>query len=169
MISLATETDRTLFFDFLPLDLGTIRGFKTGSTSTRSGQVFYDAFARLSSRAADGVVFVRGLPEFAARGESRVDLEPSGNSRAISSRSEEPIPYVLQLNKRDLPGSSRSLSFAKQLQFRDEPVIEAVAACGIGVFETLKAVAMQVLRACRNPRRRPGLDPSRKRRNIPRS
>ena len=145
MISLATETERTLFFDFLPLDLGTVRGFKTRiHLYTVPGQVFYDASRKLILRGVDGVVFV------ADSQEERMDA----NTEALDNLQENlkehgydftRIPYVLQLNKRDLPNAMPVDTLKKELWKKDEPVVEAVAFQGVGVFETLKAVAKLVL------------------------
>jgi signal recognition particle receptor subunit beta len=145
MISLATETDRTLFFDFLPLDLGTVRGFKTRfHLYTVPGQVFYDASRKLILRGVDGVVFV------ADSQEERMDA----NIEALDNLQENlkehgyefaKIPYVLQLNKRDLPNALPIEQLKKELVRKGEPVYEAVAFQGTGVFETLKDVAKQVL------------------------
>lgn len=145
LISLATETDRTLFFDFLPLDLGTVRGFKTRfHLYTVPGQVFYDASRKLILKGVDGVVFVADSQE--ARGDANVEsiqnlvanLQDHGFDLKI-------IPYVLQLNKRDLPTAMPLDEMLKALRFKDEPYYEAVAVKGIGVFDTLKACAKQVL------------------------
>ncbi len=145
MISLATETDRTLFFDFLPLDLGTVRGFKTRfHLYTVPGQVFYDASRKLILRGVDGVVFV------ADSQEERMDA----NIEALENLQENlkehgyefaKIPYVLQLNKRDLPNAMPVEDLKKELVRKGEPAYEAVAFQGAGVFETLKDVAKQVL------------------------
>jgi mutual gliding-motility protein MglA len=145
MISLATETDRTLFFDFLPLDLGTVRGFKTRiHLYTVPGQVFYEASRKLILKGADGVVFV------ADSQEERLDanLETLDNLREHLKEHKldfGTIPYVLQLNKRDLPGVLTVEQLAKQLQVKGEPITEAVAITGTGVFETLREVAKLVL------------------------
>lgn len=145
MISLATETDRTLFFDFLPLDLGTVRGFKTRfHLYTVPGQVFYEASRKLILKGADGVVFV------ADSQEERVDanLETLDNLREHlreHSLDINTIPYVLQLNKRDLPNVLPVEELKKHLQIKGEPVLEGVAITGQGVFETLKEVAKLVL------------------------
>ena len=145
MISLATETDRTLFFDFLPLDLGTVRGFKTRiHLYTVPGQVFYEASRKLILKGADGVVFV------ADSQEERLDanLETLDNLREHLREHKldfSTIPYVLQLNKRDLPGVLPVPALAKHLQVKGEPVAEAVAVTGQGVFETLREVAKLVL------------------------
>jgi hypothetical protein len=145
MISLATETERTLFFDFLPLDLGTVRGFKTRiHLYTVPGQVFYDASRKLILRGVDGIVFV------ADSQEERMDanIEALDNLQANLKEHNydfHKVPYVLQLNKRDLPNILPVPALTKELQRRGEPVIESVAFQGIGVFETLKAIAKQVL------------------------
>jgi hypothetical protein len=145
MISLATETDRTLFFDFLPIDLGTVRGFKTRiHLYTVPGQVFYEASRKLILKGADGVVFV------ADSQEERLDanLETLDNLREHLKEHKldfQTIPYVLQLNKRDLPGVLPVAELTKHLQVKGEPILEAVAVTGQGVFETLREVAKLVL------------------------
>jgi len=145
MISLATETERTLFFDFLPLDLGTVRGFKTRiHLYTVPGQVFYDASRKLILRGVDGVVFVADSQE--ERMDANVEaLENLQENLKEHGYDFNRIPYVLQLNKRDLPNVLPVETLKKDLLKKDEPVIEAVAFQGVGVFETLKAVAKQVL------------------------
>jgi hypothetical protein len=145
MISLATESDRTLFFDFLPLDLGTVRGFKTRfHLYTVPGQVFYDASRKLILRGVDGVVFVAdSQPErMDANIESIENLEENLKEHGYDLLK---IPYVLQLNKRDLPNVLSVEELAKELRRKDEPVIEAVAFKGVGVFETLKEISRLVL------------------------
>src|SRR6266700_2892882 len=145
MISLATETDRTLFFDFLPLDLGTIRGLKTRfHLYTVPGQVFYDASRKLILRGVDGVVFV------ADSQEERMDANVEAIDNLADNLKEHgydfnKIPYVLQLNKRDLPNILPVESLTQELRRKNEPVLEAVAFQGQGVFETLKEIARQVL------------------------
>ena len=145
MISLATETDRTLFFDFLPLDLGTVRGFKTRfHLYTVPGQVFYDASRKLILRGVDGVVFVADSQE--ERMDANVEaLENLQDNMKEHGYDFHKIPYVLQLNKRDLPSALAVESLRKELVKKNEPVFEAVAFQGVGVFETLKEVARQVL------------------------
>src|SRR5215471_3578352 len=145
LISLATETDRTLFFGFLPLELGTVRGFKTRfHLYTVPGQVFYDASRKLILKGVDGVIFVADsqVERMDANIESLYNLEE--NLRAYGYELMK-LPYVLQLNKRDLPNVITSEELTAELQRKGEPVIEAVAATGAGVFDTLKAVAKQVL------------------------
>jgi signal recognition particle receptor subunit beta len=145
LISLATETDRTLFFDFMPLELGTVRGFKTRfHLYTVPGQVFYDASRKLILKGVDGVVFVADSQEerMDANIESLYNLEENlqANGYDLSK-----IPYVLQLNKRDLPNVIPADEMIAELKRNGEPVHEAVASTGVGVFDTLKSVAKQVL------------------------
>ena len=145
LISLATETDRTLFFDFMPLELGTVRGFKTRfHLYTVPGQVFYDASRKLILKGVDGVVFVADSQEerMDANVESLYNLEENLQSQGYDLMK---IPYVLQLNKRDLNNIVPAEDLAAELQRKGEPVVEAVASTGQGVFDTLKAVAKQVL------------------------
>jgi signal recognition particle receptor subunit beta len=145
LISLATETDRTLFFDFMPLELGTVRGFKTRfHLYTVPGQVFYDASRKLILKGVDGIVFVADSQEerMDANVESLYNLEENLKSQGYDLTT---LPYVLQLNKRDLPNVVPVAELTSELQKKGEPVLEAVAATGVGVFDTLKAVAKQVL------------------------
>jgi mutual gliding-motility protein MglA len=145
MISLATETERTLFFDFLPLDLGSVRGFKTRiHLYTVPGQVFYDASRKLILRGVDGIVFV------ADSQEQRMDANVEALENLMSNLKEHgydfnKIPYVLQLNKRDLPNILPIDMLSTELRKKNEPIVEAVAFQGVGVFETLKEIAKQVL------------------------
>jgi signal recognition particle receptor subunit beta len=145
LISLATETDRTLFFDFLPLDLGTVRGFKTRfHLYTVPGQVFYDASRKLILKGVDGVVFVADSQE--ARMDANVESLQNLEKNLIDHGFDlQVIPYVLQLNKRDLPSAMATEELYRQLNFKGEPTFEASAPNGLGVFDTLKAVAKQVL------------------------
>ena len=145
MISLATETDRTLFFDFLPLDLGTVKGFKTRfHLYTVPGQVFYDASRKLILKGVDGVIFVADsqVERMDANAESVDNLVVNLKSQGYDLMT---IPYVLQLNKRDLPNVAPMQEMVGLLKKKDEPIIEAIAPKGTGVFETLKAVAKLVL------------------------
>ncbi|MCU0234481.1 MAG: ADP-ribosylation factor-like protein [Thermoanaerobaculales bacterium] len=145
LISLATETDRTLFFDFLPLDLGAVRGFKTRfHLYTVPGQVFYDASRKLILKGVDGVVFVADSQEarMDANVESLRNLEENLRENGFELKA---VPYVLQFNKRDLPSAVLVDDMYRLLNFKGEPTFEAVATKGMGVFETLKAVAKQVL------------------------
>ena len=145
MISLATETERTLFFDFLPLALGQIRGFKTRfHLYTVPGQVFYDASRKLILKGADGVVFVADsqVERMEANIESldnlRVNLGEQGYDLAK-------VPYIVQYNKRDLPNAAPLDEMRRLLNPGGVPDFEACATVGTGVFETLKAVAKGVL------------------------
>lgn len=145
MISLATETERTLFFDFLPLALGEIRGFKTRfHLYTVPGQVFYDASRKLILKGVDGVVFVADSQEerFDANIESldnlRVNLEEQGYDL-------DRIPFVVQYNKSDLPNVTPLEELRALLNPRGVPEFQACATTGEGVFETLKAVAKLIL------------------------
>ena len=145
LISLATETDRTLFFDFMPLELGTVRGFKTRfHLYTVPGQVFYDASRKLILKGVDGVVFVADSQEerMDANVESLYNLEENLQAQGYDLMK---LPYVLQLNKRDLPNIIPVEDLTAELRRKEEPVVEAVASNGAGVFDTLKAVAKQVL------------------------
>ncbi len=145
LISLATETDRTLFFDFLPLDLGSVRGFKTRfHLYTVPGQVFYDASRKLILKGVDGVIFVADSQEarMDANVESMRNLEENLKENGFDLKT---IPYVLQFNKRDLPTAVAVDTMYRALNYKGEPTYEAVATQGMGVFETLKASAKQVL------------------------
>ena len=145
LVSLATETDRTLFFDFLPQELGNVRGFKTRlHLYTVPGQVFYDASRKRILRGVDGVIFVADSQRerMDANIESLQNLEANLKSQGYDLMT---IPYVLQLNKRHLPNVVPVEEMKRLLVIKDEPVIEAVADQGIGVFETLKALAKLVL------------------------
>ena len=149
MISLATETDRTLFFDFLPLDLGSIRSLKVRfHLYTVPGQVFYNASRKLILKGIDGVIFVADSQEarFDANLESIDNLEKNLKEQGYDLQK---IPYILQLNKRDLPTALPLDTLVKELRIKGEPYFEAVAPKGIGVYETLKACAKQVLQELR--------------------
>ncbi len=145
MISLATETERTLFFDFLPLALGQIRGFKTRfHLYTVPGQVFYDASRKLILKGVDGVVFVADsqVERMEANTESldnlRVNLAEQGYDI-------EKVACVIQYNKRDLPNAAALDEMRKLLNPSGLAEFEACATTGQGVFETLKAVARGIL------------------------
>jgi len=145
LISLATETDRTLFFDFLPLDLGTVRGFRTRfHLYTVPGQVFYDASRKLILKGVDGVVFVADSQEarMDANLESLENLKINLRENGFDLMT---VPYVLQHNKRDLPTAVPVETMHRMLNVKGEQEFEAVATTGVGVFETLKAVAKLVL------------------------
>ncbi len=148
MVSLATQTDRTLFFDFLPIDLGQISGFNTRfQLYTVPGQVYYNATRRLVLQGADGVVFVadsqaRQLDENL---ESLQNLQANLLEHGIDIRV---LPVVMQYNKQDLPRELilQLLELDDALNFRGVPSFPADALHGNGVFETLKAITELVLR-----------------------
>lgn len=145
MISLATETERTLFFDFLPLALGEIRGFKTRfHLYTVPGQVFYDASRKLILKGVDGVVFVADSQ--IARMEANLEsMENLRTNLAEQGYSLDKLPYVIQYNKRDMPSIAPSEELREMLNPAGVPDFDAVAVTGQGVFETLKAIAKLVL------------------------
>ncbi len=149
MISLATETERTLFFDFLPLSLGEIRGFKTRfHLYTVPGQVFYDASRKLILKGVDGVVFVADSQE--ERMEANIEsLENLGINLEEHGYDLKKIPYVVQYNKRDLPNATPMDELRRELNPMGVPEFEACAVTGQGVFDTLKAVAKLVLQELR--------------------
>ncbi len=145
LISLATETERTLFFDFLPLALGDIRGFKTRfQLYTVPGQVFYDASRKLILRGVDGVVFVADsqIERMDANIESIENLKINLKENGYDF---EKIPFVIQYNKRDLPNAADLQEMRNALNPKSAPDFEGVATKGIAVFETLKAIAKIVL------------------------
>lgn len=149
MISLATETERTLFFDFLPLSLGEIRGFKTRfHLYTVPGQVFYDASRKLILKGVDGVIFVADsqIERLEANQESVENLR---TNLAEQGYSLEKIPYVIQYNKRDLPNVVPVEELRALLNPMNVPDFEANARAGMGVFDTLKAVSKLVLNELR--------------------
>jgi len=148
MVSLATQTDRTLFFDFLPIDLGQISGFTTRfQLYTVPGQVYYNATRRLVLQGADGVVFVadsqaRQLDENL---ESLQNLQANLLEHGVDIRL---LPLALQYNKQDLPRELilQPIELDDALNFRSVPSFPADALHGNGVFETLKTITEQVLR-----------------------
>jgi signal recognition particle receptor subunit beta len=145
MISLATETERTLFFDFLPLSLGEIRGFKTRfHLYTVPGQVFYDASRKLILKGVDGVVFVADsqIERTEANLESAENLKVNLAEQGYDL---DRVPFVVQYNKRDLPNIAAVDELHRLLNPRSVPEYQAVAPTGAGVFDTLKAVAKLVL------------------------
>ena len=147
MLSLATETDRTLFFDFLPIELGSIRGMKTRiQLYTVPGQVFYNATRRMVLKGADCVVFVCDSQEamLDANLESLENLRQNLEANEIDA---EEIPMVIQYNKRDLPNALPVEILNEKLNPRGVPFYEAVAVKGQGVEETLKGVTATVFRS----------------------
>lgn len=145
MLSLSTEDDRTLFFDFLPLEIGKVRDFRVRfHLYTVPGQALYQASRKLILRGADGVVFVAdSQPErMDANLESLEDLQR--NLKELGQDFSR-LPYVLQLNKRDLPEASPADEMRSHLVLNHEPVFEAIASHGAGVLETLKSIGRLVL------------------------
>ena len=145
MISLATETERTLFFDFLPVALGEIRGFKVRfHLYTVPGQVFYDASRKLILKGVDGVVFVADsqMERLEANIESVENLRDNLVEHGYNL---DTIPYIIQYNKRDLPNVVSVAELREAINERGVPDFECVAKTGIGVFETLKATAKEIL------------------------
>ena len=145
MISLATETERTLFFDFLPLTLGEIKGFKVRfHLYTVPGQIFYDASRKLILKGVDGVVFVADsqVERMEANIESFENLATNLKEQGYDL---EKLPYVIQYNKRDLPNAAPLEELRNLLNPKGIPEFEACAATGEGVFETLKGISKLVL------------------------
>lgn len=145
MISLATETERTLFFDFLPLTLGNIRGFKVRfHLYTVPGQVFYDASRKLILRGVDGMVFVGDsqVERMEANIESMENLRKNLNEQGFNL---DALPFTIQYNKRDLPNVVPLEEMNKALNPKGVSFLEAVAPQGQGVFDTLKEIAKQVI------------------------
>jgi len=146
MVSLATEDERTLFFDFLPVDLGEVKGFKTRfHLYTVPGQVFYNASRKLILRGVDGLVFVADSTpnRLRANAESMRNLRENLAEYGIKAGD---IPMVLQANKRDTPDALPLEMIQAVIDPEARlPIFEAVATGGMGVFETLKAVSRQVL------------------------
>lgn len=145
MISLATETERTLFFDFLPLSLGEIRGFKTRfHLYTVPGQVFYDASRKLILKGVDGVIFVADS-QFERLEANLESMDNLRENMAEQGYDLDKVPFVIQYNKRDLPNVVDLDELRQELNPKGVPDFEANARDGMGVFETLKAVSKLVL------------------------
>lgn len=145
MLSLATKTDRTLFFDFLPLDLGKIRGMRTKlQLYTVPGQVYYNSTRQLVLKGADGIVFVADSQDFAvdANNESLQNLEDNLKRQGIRIRE---IPIVIQYNKRDLPNANPIPQLEAEINRLSAPHFASVATTGLGVEETLKGITQLVL------------------------
>ncbi len=145
MIQLATETERTLFFDFLPIDLGTIQGYKVRMhLYTVPGQVFYDASRKLVVRGADGVVFVAdsqpGRREANIESLENLELNMSQNGSSLDA-----VPYAIQYNKRDVPDALAIEELRGDLNRNAVPEFEAASVTGSGVFDTLKGISRMVL------------------------
>lgn len=146
MISLATERDRTLFFDFLPIDLGTVRGFRTRfHLYTVPGQVYYNASRKLILKGVDGIIFVADSQKHRAEAniEAMHNLYENLESYGYDLAS---IPFVIQYNKRDMPDLLSVEELRAQLNPSGVPDFEAVAIEGIGVFETLRGVSKEVVK-----------------------
>jgi mutual gliding-motility protein MglA len=145
LISLATETERTLFFDFLPLDLGSVQGFKTRfSLYTVPGQVEYNASRKLILNGVDGIIFVADSDALRAK-ENWESLQNMIDNLAEYNLTLDNIPWVLQYNKRDLSNAMGVERMEKDLNQRGVPSFEAVASEGLGVFATLKAISKLIL------------------------
>ena len=145
LISLATETERTLFFDFLPLDLGSVQGFKTRfSLYTVPGQVEYNASRKLILNGVDGIIFVADSDAMRSK-ENIESLQNMVENLAEYSLTLDNIPWVLQYNKRDLASAMPIERLEKELNIRGIPSFEAVASEGLGVFATLKAISKLIL------------------------
>ncbi len=149
MISLATEAERTLFFDFLPLSLGEIKGFRTRfHLYTVPGQVFYAASRKLILKNVDGVVFVADsqVQRMEANQESLDDLKRNLREENLDIDS---IPMVIQYNKRDLPNAAPTAEMSSLLNPWRRPEFLATATTGYGVFDTLKEISKLVLQNIR--------------------
>src|SRR5438046_5431676 len=145
MLSLSTKTDRTLFFDFLPLDLGKIPGLRTKlQLYTMPGQVYYNSTRQLVLKGADGIVFVATSQDFAldANQESLQNLEDNLKRQGVRIKE---IPVVLQYNKRDLPNAMAVAELETEVNKLHAPHFESVATSGLGVEETLKGITQLVL------------------------
>ncbi|MBI5902348.1 MAG: GTPase domain-containing protein, partial [Deltaproteobacteria bacterium] len=145
MITLATEAERTLFFDFLPLALGDIKGFKTRfHLYTVPGQIFYDASRKLILKGVDGIVFVADsqVERMDANIESFENMKLNLEEHGYNLNN---VPYVVQYNKRDLPNTVPVQELKRVLNSSAAPDFEAVASVGAGVFETLKVIVKLVL------------------------
>lgn len=147
MIALATEQERTLFFDFLPLDFGKIKNFNTKfQLYTVPGQAYYTNSRKIILKGADGVVFVGDsqIDRFDENKESLKDMAVNLRVQGLDIRK---IPLVMQWNKRDLPNIVSVQQLEDVINFRKVPSFEAVATKGIGVFETLKTVIKLVFKS----------------------
>ena len=150
MISMATETDRTLFFDFMPMELGTIGGQKVRvQIYTVPGQVFYDATRKLVLRGADGVVFVADSQ--ASMRESNLEsLENLKTNLRLNRIDPDKVAIVYQANKRDLPGVDSVEEMSQYMNTGNAPVVEAAAIQGTGVTATLRAAVTRILDNLKN-------------------
>jgi mutual gliding-motility protein MglA len=146
MISLATETERTLFFDFLPIDLGEIRGFKTRfHLYTVPGQVYYNASRRLILKGVDGLIFVADSQ--ATRAEANIEaMHNLYENLETYGYDLQRIPFAIQYNKRDMPNVLPTEELRSQINPMGVPDFEAIAIEGKGVFETLSTVSKLVVK-----------------------
>jgi signal recognition particle receptor subunit beta len=145
IVSLATEKDRTLFFDFLPLDVGPISGFQTRfQLYTVPGQVYYNATRRLVLQGADGVVFVADSQR-SLMDENRESLDNLRENLSSWGMTLEELPLVFQYNKRDLPDIALPSELARLLDVGNRPAFEGVAVQGRGVLDTLRAIGFMVM------------------------
>lgn len=145
LVSLSTKTNRTLFFDFFPLNLGKVKDYIVNfHLYTVSGQIYYTSSRKLVMKGVDGVVFVADSQKerFDANVEMIYDLQSHLKHYDIDFKT---LPYVLQLNKRDMPGVLPVKLLVKHLRKKEEPVIEAVAIQGQGVIETLKTISKLIM------------------------
>jgi hypothetical protein len=145
LVSLATETDRTLFFDFLPLELGNVRGFKTRfHLYTVPGQVHYDASRKLILKGVDGLIFVVDSQK-----ERLEDNLESFENMIVNLKKNgyelKNIPYIMQYNKMDLPNVMSFQELETALNHDGVPAFESIAITGVGVFDTLKAISKLVI------------------------
>jgi len=145
MISLATESERTLFFDFLPIDLGEVRGFKTRfHLYTVPGQVYYNASRRLILKGVDGLVFVADSQ--ASRAEANIEsMHNLYENLEAYGYDLESIPFAIQYNKRDMPNILPMEELRAQINPMGQPDFEGTAIEGKGVFETLSCVSKLVV------------------------
>lgn len=145
MISLATETERTLFFDFLPIDLGEVRGFKTRfHLYTVPGQVYYNASRRLILKGVDGLVFVADSQ--ASRAEANIEsMHNLYENLETYGYDLETIPFAIQYNKRDMDNILSPEELRAQINPMGVPDFEGIAINGEGVFETLSCVSKMVV------------------------
>jgi signal recognition particle receptor subunit beta len=150
LVSLKTKEDRTIFFDFMQIEVGRIKGKKPKfNLYTVPGQVYYASSRKVILNGVDGLVFVADSQphRMEANIETLLDLE---NNLKQDGHSLEEFPWVIQYNKRDLPGVESVETLQKKLNFFDVPHFEAVAVRGEGVFNTLKAIINNVVQHVQN-------------------
>lgn len=155
LIALTGDTERTLFFDFLPLNIGEIRGFQTRfHLYTVPGQQFYDASRKVVLKGIDGVVFVADSQVWRMEEniESLKSLDTNLREQGYDMRT---LPFVFQYNKRDIPNPIPLSVFQKELNTFGAPEFEAIASKGEGVFDTLKAISKAILRSLHPTEKRP--------------